>query len=258
MRSYSLVWIFSLLLAVAACGDDSSSSSGEITSQEDVEQLFQTIMPDLVAALTDLANDLSFASSTVDKQNGSSTVQCPGGGSLSVNLNSGQATLTDCSAGGVTISASLFLFVSGSGGFYNANFSGTLMVSGTFTGTVEVISAIISWMDPATAANTFWDITVMVGERTFTVSGGGESLDCPSYTPLTPEPGNGPCDDDSDCQSFSCRDPAENPGEGCTCRHPNGGDCPQVNGGGSVGFGGACDDNSDCAGGLPCIDCECI
>ncbi|MGB8328692.1 MAG: hypothetical protein WCE62_01095 [Polyangiales bacterium] len=56
-----------------------------------------TIMPDLVAALTDLANDLSLASSTVDKHNGSSTVESPGGGSLTVDLTTGRGTLTDCS-----------------------------------------------------------------------------------------------------------------------------------------------------------------
>ena len=40
-------------------------------------------------------------------------------------------------------------------------------------------------------------------------------------------PPSGPCDQDSDCQAESCRDPATNEDEGCTCRNLDGGggDC---------------------------------
>jgi hypothetical protein len=91
-----------------------------------------------------------------------------------VDLNTGQATLTNCSVGGVTISATLALFVFPlpSPPFYGANFNGILMVSGSFNGTVEVNSALIEWTVPPTVATTFWDVTVTVNDQTFTVSSG--------------------------------------------------------------------------------------
>ena len=177
MRSLSLVTICGLLLAATACSDDSSGSGGEINSQEDVRRLFEAVMPDLVEAFTELANDQSFATSALsssrDKSSHISSVPCPGGGTLEVDLNTGQATLTNCSVGGVTISATLTLFVFSIGpSAYAANFFGILMVSGSFTGTVEVDSALIEWTVPPTVATTFWDVTVIVNGQMFTVTSG--------------------------------------------------------------------------------------
>jgi hypothetical protein len=228
MRNMPLIPICGLLLIAAACGSDSSDvSDPEIRSQEDVQRLFQAVMPDLVAAFTELANQqfpvAALLPSIGDKANGSSDVPCPGGGNLGVNLETGEATLTDCSAGGVTISAALFLFVSSTGpSAYQANFSGILTVSGSFIGTVEVLSAFIEWTDPASDANTFWEVTVSVGGQIFIATSAG-GFDCPEVNGGGNVPGNGMCDDDSDCLSDSCRDPATNPSEGCTCRHVDGG-----------------------------------
>ena len=239
MRSFSLISICGLLLAATACESSSSDSGGELNSQDDVQRLFQAVVPDLVEALTELANDqfsaaLGFSSSGDKGGGSSSSVPCPGGGTLSVNLATGQATLTNCSAGGVTISATLLLFVDGTlAPSYQANFSGPLTVSGTFNGTVEVTDALIQWIDPATDANTYWDVTVLLNGQSFTVTSGdsGNGMGtCPAFDP--PEgPGSGPpgapCDDDSDCQANSCRDPISNPDEGCTCRNLRGADCSQ-------------------------------
>lgn len=266
MRDFSLVPLSGLLLLAAACGSSTPESDGQVNSREDVQLLFEAIVPDLVAALTELANQQPLAasalSSSTDKQTGeTSSVQCAGGGMLDVDLVTGQATLTNCSAGGVTISASLALFVFPTGpSSYQANFNGPLTVSGSFSGTIEVVEAFVQWTDPATEANTLWNVMVFVNGQTFTVAGGGHgALHCDFYDPPG-GPNSGPpgtaCDEDSDCQSNSCRDPQINSSEGCTCRNP---DCPPVDvSPGSVGFGGACDDSVDCEGGLPCIDCECI
>jgi hypothetical protein len=175
MRSFSLVLTCAALIMATACGSSTPESNGEINSQEDVRRLFEAVMPDLVEAFTELASQLSFAvssPSSTDKQaNGTSSVQCPGGGVLNVDLVTGQATLTDCSAGGVTISAQLALFVSPLGpSSYQADFNGILMVSGSFTGTVQVNTALVQWTDPATVENTFWQVTVTVNDQTFTVS----------------------------------------------------------------------------------------
>jgi hypothetical protein len=239
MRSLSLVTICGLLLAATACSDDSSGSGGEINSREDVQRFFAAVMPDLVEAFTELANDQSFATSALsssrDKSAHISSVPCPGGGTLEVDLITGQATLTNCSVGGVTISATLTLLVFPlpSPPLYGANFFGILMVSGSFNGTVEVTDALIEWTDPPTVASTFWVVTVTVNGQMFTVSSGDSGngmLECNEPDPVEGPgsvPRNGPCDEDSDCQSDSCRDPITNPSEGCTCGGSGGEDCSQ-------------------------------
>jgi hypothetical protein len=236
MRNFSLVSFCGLLLVVAACSSDSSDpGGGEIRSQDDVRRLFEAIVPDLVEAFTELANQQFAAapalSSSTNKAEGDSSVPCPGGGTLVVNLITGQATLTNCVAGGVTISASLTLSVFPSGpSSYQASFWGTLTVSGSFNGTVEVDDAYIQWSDPATVANTLWQVTVTVNGQMFTVAGGGMgSNQIPGCSDLGPSSGpasvprGGACDQDTDCQEGSCRDPERNPEEGCTCGHTGGG-----------------------------------
>jgi len=156
-----------------------------------------------------------------------------------VNLITGLATLTNCVAGGVTISASLTLNVFPiPPSSYQASFWGTLTVSGSFNGTVEVDYANIYWDDPATVANTIWDVTVIANGQTFMVAGGGTgSNQIPGCSDLGPASGaasvprGGACDQDTDCQEGSCRDPERNPEEGCTCGQTGGGsntgDCDQ-------------------------------
>ena len=171
MRNFSLVSFCGLLLVVAACGSDSSDpGGGEIRSQDDVRRLFEAVVPDLVEAFTELANQqfaaASALSTSTNKAEGDSSVPCPGGGTLVVNVITGQATLTDCVAGGVTISASLTLSVLPIlPSSYQAFFWGTLTVSGSFNGTVEVDDAYMEWTTPATVANTLWQVTVTVNGK---------------------------------------------------------------------------------------------
>jgi hypothetical protein len=244
MRNLSLVSFCVLLLATAACGSSpSDSGGGEIQSQEDVQRFFQALMPELVAAFTELADQQPLAPSSLSsKGGGGSSVPCPEGGSINVDTVTGQATMTNCGARGVIINAALSLFVQPTGpSSYLANFNGVLMVTGTFTGTVEVLVAVIEWTDPATDENTYWEITVDVGGQIYLVTSadsGGGGLECPAFDGGGTIEGNGPCDDDGDCLSGSCRDPEQNPSEGCTCRHPDGGgggDCAQCLGTNAAG-----------------------
>ena len=153
MTRFAFVSLGAVLIVLAACSNSSDSSSeggGEIRSEEDLQRMFQAVMPDLIDALTQLA-DGQFAS----KQNGASSVACPGGGTIEPNVNTGQTVLASCSAGGVVVDATLFLFVNQVGpSSYEASFNGPLTVSGSFTGTVDVVSAYITWSDPPTQENT--------------------------------------------------------------------------------------------------------
>lgn len=177
MRSSSGRLIGILLLA-AACSSSSSTDPGspEIRSEQDVKRFFDAVMPQLVAAFTELANELSQSGSAFStKQNGAATVTvaCPQGGSLGVDPNTGEATLTDCGAAGVVINATLFLFVEPTvPSSYQATFSGVLVVTGSFNGTVEVLQASVRWTDPVSEDTTFWEVTVLVGNETVTVMSG--------------------------------------------------------------------------------------
>jgi len=164
MRTFSLVSFCAALIAAAACSSTSSDSGGgEIRSEADVQRLFEAIMPDLIEVLTELADD-QFA--TV-KAPGDSSVNCPGGGAINVNVNSGITTLADCSVGGVTISSTLALSVQplGPSSYEAYFFNGIVTVSGTFSGTFEVVDAIMQWSVPVTEANTYWSVTVRIGEQ---------------------------------------------------------------------------------------------
>ena len=177
MRTFSLVSICAALIVAAACSSTSSDSGGgEIRSEADLQRLFEAIMPDLVEVLTELA-DSQFAA---PKAEGDSSVDCPGGGELNVNINTGFTTLVECSVGGVTLSSTLAISVQpiGPSSYEAYFFNGLVTVSGSYTGTFEVVDAIIQWSVPATVANIVWSVTVRIGEQYFFASsedsGGGE------------------------------------------------------------------------------------
>jgi hypothetical protein len=94
----------------------------------------------------------------------------------------------------------------------------------------------------------------------FTCLGDG---DCPDgeFCEGTPFQFDGicqPCSSDSECLSDA---DCGNGGDcvGCQCSGGNTGNCPTVDASpGSVPFGGACDQNEDCADSLPCVDCTCV
>lgn len=77
------------------------------------------------------------------------------------------------------------------------------------------------------------------------------------------------CETDADCTSdptegifLTCDNDQLGGGSTCRCVATEGPDetvCPVVDvAPGTVPFEGACDDDADCADGLPCIDCVCI
>ncbi len=172
MRTSSVRFLGVLLLAAACSSSGDPGGGGEIRSEQDVKQFFDAVMPELIAAFTELANQLTPpASASSLKGGGGVTIQCPDGGALNANTETGQATLSDCGAAGVVINATLGLFVQPTGpSSYQASFSGLLMVSGTFSGTIEVLQAVVQWTEPVSEETTYWEVTVMVGDQVFTVT----------------------------------------------------------------------------------------
>ena len=227
MRRLSLASLWLILLAAAACGcsDDSSGNDinePEIRSQEDVRRFFEAVMPELVEVFTELASQQSAASASL-KQSGS-TIPCPEGGSVEIDTTTGVASLVNCTVRGIVINAMLLLSIEPTGpSSYQATFSGTLVVTGTFVGTIEVTQAVLRWTDPATEENTSWEVTVLLEGNIVTVTsadpgGNGGDVNCPSnagvarfvFTPFDPE--SDPFTVDT-CAFFECQDVI--PGSGC-------------------------------------------
>lgn len=190
MRSSALALFCAALLAVVACGSDSSeqSSGGQIESGEDVQAFFDAVMPSLLATFAELADQFTFAegaASVVAKQGGGPvTVDCPDGGIVTFDAITSQATLADCQAQGVSLSGALAAFVSSfPPNSYQGSFNGTLSVGGAFVGELEINQATAQWMNPVTESTTFWDATVTVAGSTYIVSSEG----------LAPDPSSGDC-----------------------------------------------------------------
>lgn len=241
MRPVFCVAVFAFL-AAAACGDSSPEVGGQIDSQEDVQQLFEAVMPDLVAVFTEFANSQQPSlSPAVDKGTGSS-VPCPDGGSINIDTLTGQATASGCTVRGITINATLGLFVQPTGpSSFLANFSGVLNVSGTFFGTVEVLNAEIQWSDPPSESNIFWTVTVLLGGQSITVTSGGSGGECADI--FGDAPGFNLCMEDAQsCYFFvilnemSCTDICESFGRPCIGAFSDNNDgCP-------IGESRLCDD----------------
>lgn len=85
---------------------------------------------------------------------------------------------------------------------------------------------------------------------------------CRDATNLGPPNGNEGdfCEMDAQCGAgLACDNDALGGLSSCTCVFDPNGDCPVVDvAAGSVDFGGDCDSDTDCAEGMPCIDCVCL
>ena len=86
MRTSSVRFLGVLLVAAACSSSDDPGGGGEIQDQQDVKQFFDAVMPELIAAFTELANQLTFPASALSlKGGGEVTIQCPDGGALNAN-----------------------------------------------------------------------------------------------------------------------------------------------------------------------------
>ena len=183
MSLHALALVALIATTASGCGGSTSSNAdiGTIDSAADVEALMDAIAVPLAGVFANLANAAvvrTEGATAPTDQLASLTVSaaCPGGGTASYTSGEpGAATFTGCVLGGVSVSGSLPVFVFGVPPSYSVNIgAGTLTLGGAASGTITIVNGTIQWTNPATDANTFWEMTVSIGSATYCVwSGGG-------------------------------------------------------------------------------------
>jgi hypothetical protein len=72
------------------------------------------------------------------------------------------------------VTGSLSVLLYGTPPSYGVNLEGgSLTLSGVASGTITIVSGMIQWTNPATDANTYWELTVSVGGTTYCAWSGG-------------------------------------------------------------------------------------
>jgi hypothetical protein len=172
-----------LVMAIAAgCGSSSSSGTtiGTIDNGDDLAALMDAVAVPMAGLFTNLS------SGAVVRDDGASvrtdgiaslttSAACPQGGSASYTTGSpGVAAFTACGLGGVVITGSLSVLVYGQPPSYGVNLgAGTLTLGGAASGTINIVSGMIQWSNPATDANTYWEINASVGSTIYCAWSGG-------------------------------------------------------------------------------------
>jgi hypothetical protein len=175
----------SALIATTAsgCGGSSSSTAsiGTIDNAADVEALMDAIAVPMAGVFANLANAALVQTEAATVRSGqlaslTASAACPGGGSASYTSGTpGVAAFTGCVLGGVSVSGSVPVSLFAVPPSYSVNIgAGTLTLGGAASGSIAIVNGTIQWTNPATDANTFWEITASIGSATYCVwSGGG-------------------------------------------------------------------------------------
>lgn len=175
-----------LVTAIAAtatgCGSSSSegASIGTIDNGADLAALMDALAVPMAGVFTNLSSGAvvrNDGASVLSDRNASLTTSaaCPGGGTASYTTGSPSvATFTGCSLGGVVVTGSLSATLYGVPPSYGVNLDGgSLTLSGAASGTITIVSGMIQWANPATDANTYWEINVTVGGASYCAWSGG-------------------------------------------------------------------------------------
>lgn len=175
-----------LVTAIAAtatgCGSSSSegASIGTIDNGADLAALMDALAVPMAGVFTNLSSGAvvrNDGASVLSDRNASLTTSaaCPGGGTASYTTGSPSvATFTGCSLGGVVVTGSLSATLYGVPPSYGVNLDGgSLTLSGAASGTITIVSGMIQWTNPATDANTYWEINVTVGGASYCAWSGG-------------------------------------------------------------------------------------
>lgn len=175
-----------LVTAIAAtatgCGSSSSegASIGTIDNGADLAALMDALAVPMAGVFTNLSSGAvvrNDGASVLSDRNASLTTSaaCPGGGTASYTTGSPSvATFTGCSLGGVVVTGSLSATLYGVPPSYGVTLDGgSLTLTGAASGTITIVSGMIQWTNPATDANTYWEINVTVGGASYCAWSGG-------------------------------------------------------------------------------------
>lgn len=164
------------------CGSSSPGGAniGTIDDGADLAALMDALAVPMASVFTNLSSGAvvrSDGASVRSERIASLTASaaCPGGGTASYTTGSPSvATFTACNLGGVVVTGSLSVFFYGVPPSYGVNLEGgSLTLSGAASGTITIVSGMIQWTNPATDANTYWEIAVTVGSASYCAWSGG-------------------------------------------------------------------------------------
>jgi len=177
-----LALVVALATGAAGCGGSSTegASIGTVDSAADVAALMDRLAVPVAGVFTNLASGVVIrADEAAARSDGlaslTASASCPGGGTASYTSGTPSvATFTGCNLGGVVVSGSLNVFLYGVPPSYGVNIEGgSLTLSGAASGTITILNGMIQWTNPATDANTYWELTVSVGGTTYCAWSGG-------------------------------------------------------------------------------------
>ena len=131
------MWTLLLAISIACGGCGSSGSSEPLDDEADVQQLFETIAPDIALLLAERL--------TMFQQK--EYPDCPGGGTLWVDSAGTSVNLTRCTMGGITMDGKTTSFMVGEAPVAIVTLGGTFAISGSLTGTLVVDNATFSGED---------------------------------------------------------------------------------------------------------------
>ena len=178
----ALILVTAIATTAAGCGSSSSDGAniGTIDNGADLAALMDALAVPMAGLFTNLS------SGAVVRNDGASVLSdriaslttsaaCPGGGTASYTTGPPSvATFTACNLGGVVVTGSLSAFLYGVPPSYGVNLEGgSLTLSGAASGTITIVSGMIQWTNPATDANTYWEINVTVGGAPYCAWSGG-------------------------------------------------------------------------------------
>lgn len=178
-----LALVIALAITSAGCGGSSTSTPtiGTIDSADDVGALMDALAVPMAGVFTNLSNGAVVRADGAGARPDlvaslTASASCPGGGTASYASGTpSTVTFAGCVLGGVGLAGSLDVDFYGYPPSYGVNIlGGTLTLSGSASGTITILNGTIQWTNPATDANTYWELTVSVGNTTYCAwSGGG-------------------------------------------------------------------------------------
>jgi hypothetical protein len=173
-----------LATGAAGCGGSTSDAAniGTIDNAADVAALMDTMAVPMAGVFTNLANGAVVRTDGASARSDltaslTTSAACPQGGTASYTSGPpSTVTFTACGLGGVVVSGSLSMNFIGQPPSYAVILgNGSLTLSGAASGTITIVSGIINWTNPATDANTYWELNVSVGGTPYCAWSGGST-----------------------------------------------------------------------------------